>query len=291
MSTTPLPPRLRLITNLWTLWDHPTARKEWSLERKVVAIREAGFDGFATALTKEHGQLAWKHGLCTVGFVSSSTPSEFRGLIQKNIDGGALRINVQLGNHDTPVEAAVRLAVRIIADGERLGVPCDIEVHRDTCTETPEKTYALAAGYQKATGQVLPMTWDFSHIAVVKHLAPPYWERLIVKPKLIQRARQFHFRPFNGHHAQVPVTDGTGRLSREFRQWLPVLDKTLETWFAVNQDGHDFLACPEMGPVRGGYNLAQLPDSWEDAKVLRGLIQSAWKRSLAAYTQRAARPA
>lgn len=280
------PPRLRIVANLWSLWDYPSARREWSLERKIAAVKEAGFDGFAEALDREHGMLAAKYGLCAVGYISSSDPAEFRTKIQKNIDGGARRINVQLGDHDTPVNRAVRMAVRIVDLGKTLGVPCDIEVHRDTCTETPEKTYAIAAGFRKATGQYLPMTWDLSHISVVKHLAPPFWKRLLVAPRLIQHARQIHFRPFNGHHCQVPVTDGSDRLSMEFKQWFPVLDKTLETWLAVNQDGQELFACPEMGPVRGGYNLETLPNSWEDAKVLRGIIEKSWQRALAAYAAR-----
>ncbi len=286
MPPTATPPRLRLIANLWTLWDHPSAKTEWSLERKVAAVAEAGFDGFASSLDKRLGRLARKHGLCAVGFVSSSNPREFRELVRRNADGGAVRINAQIGNHDTPVEEAVRMAVRIVRLGGELGAPCDIEVHRDTCTETPEKTYAIAAGYRRATGRLMPMTWDFSHLAVVKHLAPPYWQRLITNPALIQNARQFHFRPFNGHHCQVPVTDGSGRLSPEFKQWLPVLEKTLETWLAPRQGAGELFACPEMGPVRGGYNLAQLPGSWEDAKILRGIIARAWKRALAARAAR-----
>jgi hypothetical protein len=278
------PPRLRLFANLWTLWDHPSARNEWSLEEKIVAIKEAGFDGLAWILEKEHGRLTRKHGLFTIGFVSSAKPADFRSLIQQNIDGGALRINVQLGDHDTPVNKAIQLAIRIIRECERLNVPCDIEVHRDTCTETPEKTYAIAAGYKKATGKLLSITWDFSHISVVKHLAPPFWERLIEDPKLIQRSRQFHFRPFNGHHCQIPVTDGTGALSAELKHWLPFLEKAIETWLAVNQDGNEVFACPEMGPVRSGYNLVQLPGSWEDAKVLRTIIANTWKKALNAYT-------
>lgn len=276
------PPRLRLIASLWTLWDHPSSSKEWSLERKILAIREAGFDGFTCALGKEHGRLARKHDLCAVGHISSADPAEFRSFIQRNIDGGALRINVQLGNHDTPVEKAVRMAIGIVGEGEKLGAPCDIEIHRNTCTETPEKAYAIAAGYEKCTGRLLPMTWDFSHFSVVKHLAPPYWGRLIKDHKLIQHARQFHFRPFNGHHCQVPVTDGAHRLSAEFKQWLPVLEKTIETWLAADQDGKDVFACPEMGPVRGGYNLAQLPSSWEDAKLLGRIIETTWRKTLAA---------
>jgi len=277
------PPRLRLFANLWTLWDHPGAGNEWTLEEKVVAIRDAGFDGFAWILNRRHGVLGRRHGLFTIGFISSANPAEFRTLIRHAIDGGARRINAQLGDHDTPVDKAVRMAIRIIGECGRLDIPCDIEIHRDTCTETPEKAYAIAAGYRKATGQLLPISWDFSHISVVKHLAPPYWERLLVNPRLIQHSCQFHFRPFNGHHCQVPVTDGKGALSTELRQWLPFLEKTLETWLAVNQNGRELFACPEMGPVRGGYNLAQLPGSWEDARILRGIIEKAWEKALASY--------
>ena len=286
MNPRKAPPRLRLIANLWSLWDYPSATREWSLERKIAAVSEAGFDGFSAALDKKQARLAEKHGLCALGYISSSNSSEFRRKILENRDGGALRINVQLGDHDTPVDTAVRMAVRIVEDGERLCVPCDIEVHRDTCTETPEKTYAIAAGFKRATGRLMPMTWDLSHISVVKHLAPPYWQRLLVNPKLIQHSRQIHFRPFNGHHCQVPVTDGSKGLSLEFKQWLPVLEKTLEMWLSVNQENREFFACPEMGPVRGGYNLSQLPNSWEDAKVLRVIIKRKWTKALAAYASR-----
>jgi hypothetical protein len=276
------PPILRHICNLWTLWDYPTAKKPWSFDRQLAAVKEAGFDGFTYFGSAEMGRLAQKHGLMFVGFVSSSKSSEFRKLIQENVDAGARSINVQLADHDTPVEESIKLAVKVIEEGEQLGAKCSIEVHRDTCTETPEKTYAIAAGYKKATGRLLPMTWDFSHLSVVKHLAPPYWERLLVDARLVQHAEQFHFRPFNGHHCQVPVTNGNGKLSTEFQQWLPVLEKTLALWLEGNQSGREVFVVPEMGPVRGGYNMAQLPNSWEDAKVLRPIIAKTWKKVLAA---------
>jgi hypothetical protein len=280
------PPVLRHIANLWTLWDHPDVRRPWSVDRQLAAIREAGFDGITYALDGAIGRLAEKHGLITIGYFASSGPADFRRLIQQNIDGGARRINVQLGDHDTPPEKAVEMAVRVIAEGERQGMPCDIEVHRDTCTETPEKTRAIAAGYKKATGRLLPMTWDFSHLAVVKHLMPPYADRLLTHPALVRHAAQFHFRPFNGHHCQIPVTDGRGRPSVEFRQWLPFLERTLELWLEGGQAGRELFVVPEMGPVRGGYNLAQLPNSWEDAKILRRIIDRTWRKALASSRKR-----
>ena len=276
------PPLVRHIANLWSLWDYPTAKKPWSLERQLVDIKEAGFDGFSTLATQEHARLAEKHGLVIVGYISTAKRSEFRKLIRQNVDAGAIHINVQLADHDTPVEESIKLTVQLMRESEKLGAKCALEVHRDTCTETPEKAYAIAAGYKKATGRLLPMTWDFSHISVVKHLAPPYWERLLVDAELIQNAQQFHFRPFNGHHCQVPVTDGHGRLSTELKQWLPFLEKTVALWLKGNQAGREVFVMPEMGPVRGGYNFEQLPNSWEEAKVLRPIIAKAWQKALRA---------
>jgi len=284
MKTQPAP-ILRHIANLWTLWDHPTAKKPWSLDRQLAEIKAAGFDGFSTLADKTHGKLAEKHDLLIIGYFASGKPGDFRSLIQQNLDAGAVHINVQLADHDTPVPASIKLAVQLNDLANKMGAKCAVEVHRDTCTETPEKTYAIAAGYKKSTGELLPMTWDFSHVSVVKHLAPPYWDRLLVAPKLIQRAQQFHFRPFNGHHCQIPVTDGKGKLSVELTQWLPFLEKTIEMWMAGKQSGREMFAMPEMGPVRGGYNFAQLPSSWEDAKVLREIIAKTWTKALAASTK------
>jgi hypothetical protein len=281
MKTT-LPPVLRHIANLWSLTEYPNKKQDWPLERKLTEVKGAGFDGFTALPTKEHVQLAEKLELMIVGYFSSSKVAEFERLIRQNVDAGATHINVQLGDHDTLTPEAIRLAVRLLELARKHGAHTAVEIHRDTCTETPEKTYALAAGYRKATGELLPMTWDFSHLAIIKHLAPPYWERLLVAPKLIQRAQQFHFRPFNGHHCQVPVTDGKGKHSLELTQWLPFLEKALETWLAGKQSGREIFIVPEMGPIAGGYNFAQLPNSWEDAKILRLIIAKTWKKILAA---------
>ena len=272
-------PRLRQIVNLWSLTDYPSASAPWPLERQLAAVQAAGFDGFSSHPTPDHARLAQKHGLVFVGFVSSGNPDDFHALLAANRDAGATHINVQLADHDTPTADALALALRLLADARPLGVLPAVEVHRDTCTETPEKTYALAEAYQQATGELLPLTWDHSHLAVVKHLAPPFSARLLVRPDLIQHARQFHFRPFNGHHCQVPVTDGRGNLTAELRDWLPFVEDTFRLWRAGNPETPEIFAVPEMGPVPGGYNLSTLPNSWEDAQVLRPLIAGAWERS------------
>src|SRR5215213_3622780 len=142
MLAPPEKPLLRHIVNLWTLVWHPSKKREWSLERKLHAVKEAGFDGFTTQLTPKHAALADKLGLMRVGYFSSTAPREFRSLLQQQKAAGAEHINVQLGDHDTTTGVAVGLAQRLMAAAKKAGVKAAVEVHRDTCTETPEKTYA-----------------------------------------------------------------------------------------------------------------------------------------------------
>jgi hypothetical protein len=274
-------PAFKQVANLWSLWDYPSTSEPWSLEQQLDAVKDAGFDGFTAQLGPAHAREAQKREMFVVGYFSSGDEDGFTELLKSQKDAGARHVNVQLADHDTDPGDALRLTLRLMEEADRIGgLEPSIEVHRDTCTETPEKTYALADGYFKGTGELLPMTWDFSHLAVVKHLAAEtYVERLLVRPELIQRSQQFHFRPFNGHHCQVPVTRGDGSLTQEINDWLPFVGATMRTWLEGNA-GPDrvLIAVPEMGPVRGGYNLAHLPNSWEEAIRLRPLLETLWHK-------------
>lgn len=137
-------------------------------------------------------------------------------------------------------------------------------------------------------GGLLSMIWVFSHLAAVKHLAPAsYIERLIVRHDLIQRAQQFHLRPFNGHHCQVPVVVMHGDSTPEIKDWLPFARVLLKGWLEGNQGAdREIFACPEIGPVPGGYNLSSGPSSWKQAKMLRSEIERIWHALMAELSLR-----
>ncbi len=258
-------PILRQFANLWTFMQHPSAEAEWSLDQKLQAMKEAGFDGMTWGPVPGLKDGLQKHGLSFVGGMASTDASEFPRLLAELKATGARHVSIQMGSDETLPAEAVGQALVYITEARRLGVESAIETHRGTCTETPEKTCAIADAYQRVTGELLPLTWDFSHFAVVKHLTPDrFVEKLIRRPDLIQHAQQFHLRPFNGHHCQVPVTDGRGNLTQEFLDWLPFAEAILRCWLEGNRtSGREILVCPEMGPVEGGYNLSSLPNSWE----------------------------
>jgi len=268
-------PVLRHIANLWTLLDSP-----WSLDEKLRAFKEAGFDGVCWAGSPELCAGCRKHGLIFVGGMASGNAADFPHLLQEQKDCGAVHVNVQLAADDALTPEALELALTLNREGKRIGVIPGIETHRGTCTETPEKHYALCDAYHKATGELLPLSIDFSHFAVVKHLAPEnFAKRLLVRPDLIQHAQQFHFRPFNGHHVQIPITDGKGNRTREFEEWLPFAEALMRCWLDGNRNkNREIFVCPELGPVTGGYCLSTFHNSWEDKKLLRQEIDALWRK-------------
>lgn len=273
-------PQLRHIANLWTLMGHPSAAEEWSIDAKLDAIQAAGFDGVCWAPSSELDEGCRRRGLIFVGGMASGNASTFPGLLRELQRWGAHHVNVQLAGDEVLTPEALDLAVALDAAAAPLGLIPAIESHRGTCTETPEKLYALADAYQEKTGRLLRISWDLSHFAVVKHLVPSnFITGLLLRPDLIQNAQQFHFRPFNGHHVQVPITDGHGALTREFRDWLPFAQALLECWLAGNTStDREIFICPELGPVEGGYALSTFPNSWEDARILRLEIEELWSR-------------
>ncbi len=127
------------IVNLWTLTGHPSYRREWPLEKKIAAVAAAGFDGITCRLTPEHRRLAGKHGLThLLGYISSSDPAEFARCIREQKEAGAVHINVQMDDHDTPPALAVKHWLAMERLAEKIGgVVMSLEVHRDICTEKP----------------------------------------------------------------------------------------------------------------------------------------------------------
>jgi hypothetical protein len=278
-------PRIAHIAALWSLTDYPSASKPLGLDAQLRAISRAGFDGAAGLLTPEHRRLADKHGLeHLLGYISSDNPAEFEAKVRAQKAGGAVHINVQMDNHDTPPALAVKHWIAMERAAEKVGgVVVSLEVHRDTCTETPEKTYEIADRYEAATGRPILLNFDFSHLSVVKHLAPgAYAERLIERPDLLKLSHQCHFRPFNGHHCQVPVTH-RGKLTPEVRSYLDFAREVMRVWKSAPANRNKTLfACPEMGPTApkgGGYNITGLARAWPEAVVLRGELAKAWKRA------------
>ena len=277
-SSTKPAPVLRQFANFWTLQGQPSKAKEWSTEEKFQQAKKAGFDTMGGGASPEMPALCEKYGMDYVCYINGN--AKYRESLQAAKATKPARVNVQLLDHDTAPADALKLWLKLEAEAAKLGLHVDLEVHRDTCTETPEKTYEIADRYKKATGRKIRLCFDYSHIAVVKHLYPPFAERLLERPDLVQLSRQVHFRPFNGHHCQVPATDGKGKETPEFKDYLGFVDAFFACWFKGAKGGEVLYACPEFGPFGSGYGLSVFADVWKDAILLRERTEAIWKAHL-----------
>ena len=158
----------------------------------------------------------------------------------------------------------------------------DLETHRGTCTETPEKTWRIAEVYQQETSTPIRLTFDFSHFAIVKHTTPPYAEHLLnspllERPDLLRHSRQIHLRPFNAHHCEIPVTDGQGQIGDLATPWFEFVEEILRTWAEnAGGEGGPLWVCPELGAMTSGYWLPSFPDPWQDALVVKREVSRIW---------------
>jgi len=270
--------KLRLVANLWTLVGHPRPGREWTTERKLRAIAEAGFDDVTGDLDAEIVGRAHALGLGCVGWFWATDRASIAAGVERHRGLGVRHVTVFLGRHDTPAAEVLALARELARAGGRAGLHLAPETHRDTATETPEKLAALLAGFRKATGEELPLTWDFSHHALVKHLAPGDWAvRLLTEPENFAQAELLHLRPFNGHHAQVPVRV-RGRRTPEYREFLAFATEVLRRWRTAPANADGVLrVCPEVGPVAAGYGLSHEDAPWAQAVTLAGDLRAAWR--------------
>jgi hypothetical protein len=271
-------PILKQFANLWTMIHQPSQATEWSLEEKFRRAKKAGFDAMGGHAEPEVVPLCEKYGMDYICYLDGNANFPERLKAAQKVKPA--RINVQLCDHDTPPEKAVKIWIRMAALAEKMGLEVDLEVHRDTATETPEKVYEIAALYRKATGRKIRFCFDYSHFAVVKHLTPPFAERLLLRPDLIQLSRQVHFRPFNGHHCQIAATDGKGNETPEFADYLVFMKAFIDCWLKGARGGEILYACPEFGPVSSGYGLSSFPNVWRDAILLRAKTEALWKAGL-----------
>ncbi len=272
-------PRLKTYANLWTLWDHPVAGEgEWDLGRKVGEIAATGFDGVMGDLGTGVGNAAKEHGLAYIAFSRLDGRHDFCQILLTARDEEAVVLQVHLGWHDTGADDALRWALALNEASRRLDLEAVIETHRDTCTETPEKTADLRRRFRAASGGMeLPLLLDFSHPAVVKHLMPPWAPLLLDEPEVARRARWHHLRPFNGHHAQVPVLRSDHRtFTEEAEEWL----RFVRELFAVMRSSPlpEVWFCPEIGPLRSGYGMSCFAPAWDEAVALRARLLAEWEK-------------
>ena len=110
MNSTDGAPKIYHIASLWTLSGYGDSNGEWTIEKKLDIIKEAGFDGFAGRVSQVTRELVNKHNLLFAAIVDIGEESDVESELQAIKEVGVACVNVQMLDHDTPTEVAVPLA-------------------------------------------------------------------------------------------------------------------------------------------------------------------------------------
>lgn len=277
-------PTLKIHASFWSLLDEADPNTESGLRTHLEKIRAAGFDSYVGSPDfPDIKKLLQEYELPYGGAFDAGSIDEFASKIAAHMEIGDGPINCQLADDDTPVEEAIELTVALMAEAKKQGAPVHLEVHRDTCTETPEKTSAIIAGYQAATGAFPLLNYDFSHPAVVKHIqAKDTIPRLLTEETIprFQESHLWHIRPFSAQHCQIPITDGRGNFSPEYEACRPFVREALKTWLKGPRPNNELWVVPEIGTT-AEYKLSCFPNIWEDTVALGKDVQKIWAEEIA----------
>ncbi|MEZ5412736.1 MAG: hypothetical protein R3F03_00345 [Opitutaceae bacterium] len=265
-------PTLRIFATAWSLREYPTKATEWTWAQKFDTIRAAGFDGI---MSPPRAELADRGDLDYWAMGSLGAEHDPAAYFAQVAELGAKHATIQPCDVDTPVDEAVTVAVNVAAAAQATGVAVSFESHRDTFTETPEKMWALCDGYAACTGEPLPVCFDHSHFAVVRHFAAPYWPKLNERPEIMARCARFHLRPFTGHHCQIPATLDGQSPTPEYDLWGDYVSE-LFAWLKTNSTQREICVCPELGNAAPAYGLSCFPDVWRDAQYIGADLRRRW---------------
>lgn len=270
---------LQLYATLWSLRDYPTRAREWPWARKFAAIRAAGFDGVFSPPIPELSRIA---DLPFIAATSVRERAQVDGVFAAAARHRAVALNVQLATPAATTAEAVRLARALRRAARKHGVPFVVETHRGTCTETPERSLALARAYRRATGEPLPWCLDHSHFAVVRHVAPDaLWAALREPHALLDAAQLFHLRPFNGHHVQLPALDHNSCRTPEYLRWLDYARELLE-FERARKSSAPLRIVVEIGHESPSYRLSGFGDTWRDVQVVATDLRRLWAEGASA---------
>jgi hypothetical protein len=273
-------PSLVLTGNLWSLSGYPQPQAEWAEEDKIRFFANAGFQ--AVTMAGRPGLGKWLHehfGLRLCGFFQADSIEEMEPAYLREVLAGAETINCFLGAPTTPAPLATAMLIELDRLERAHAVPVHVETHRATMLEVPEFAFAAYQACAHLSGRWPRLCHDDSHVSIVKHLSLPQLSAFFAaerNPQLLRRSHQMHLRPFNGHHAQVPVLDHKGIETPEFLAWLEYVRPLISTWSQLHKDCADLWVVPELGPLVDGYQLSTAADVLDElshcAARIRGLF-------------------
>jgi hypothetical protein len=272
--------RLLVFQSLWGM-QCLRGRAETSLEAKLDAIADAGFDGVTEhfherAAVERLVPLLRERGLDVEGQVFPTSVEELAPALELAREFGVHHLTVQADVRPRAYADSLRLLEGWMRLADEAGVPVYFETHRGRLTNDLLQMLDLLRDLP-----ALRLTADLSHYVVAREFPFPVPAEMQAQVgELLRRAWAIHGRVASPGQVQVEIS---------FAQHRPLLEQFVAWWQALMRDWRgragpdDSLAFTcELGPrpyAISGPDGEDLSDRWQEALQLKDIARQAWARA------------
>ncbi|MBM3622897.1 MAG: sugar phosphate isomerase/epimerase [Alphaproteobacteria bacterium] len=275
-----MPQRLRVLQSLWAMERRRADAPEWPLRTQLEMIRDAGFDGagvrfidpaFATEVT----DFLRAHGLIWQAQCYPTSVDDLKPVLELVARLGADHVNLQPNVRPRRLEDCIPLLEGWRRLSERSGIAVHVETHRDRMTTDLHFMLQLLDCFPD-----LRLTADISHYLVGREFAWPVdEENHDMMRRVLRNAWGIHGRIASREQVQIslgfPQHQGWVEL---FMGWW---EYAIRSWRQrAGPDATLTFLC-ELGPppyAITGPDGAELSDRWQDALILKSMIEGLWRR-------------
>jgi hypothetical protein len=272
--------RLLVLQSLWAMERRRPDGQEWSLDRKLGMIRDAGFDGagvrfFDDAYAREVTGFLRANGLAWQAQCYPRTVEDLVPILERVRTLGADHVNLQPDVRPYRLEECypyIEGWQRLAADA---GIPVHVETHRDRMTTDLMKTLHLVDRFPD-----LRLTADLSHYLVGREFAWPISdENHALIHRILDQAWGIHGRVASREQVQVQIS------FPHHKDWLDLFmgwwDYAIRSWRRRAPPDATLTFLCELGPreyAMTGADGYELSDRWAEALMLKDMVQALWAR-------------
>jgi hypothetical protein len=272
--------KLLVYQSLWAMERRRPDGLEWSLDEKLMMIRDAGFDGagvrfFDRDYVKEVTGFLRAHGMSWQAQCYPQTIDELKPIIEHVQEFGADHINLQPDVRPYRLEDCIPYIEgwRRLADDA--GIAMHIETHRNRMTTDLFFTLHLLDCFPD-----LRLTGDLSHYLLGREFAWPISEDdHALMRRVIDQCWGFHGRVASREQIQIQISFPT------HKDWVDLFMGWWEYGFRswrrrAAQDATLTFLC-ELGPPEYAMTDSQgyeLSDRWVEAGMMKDMIRDLWRR-------------
>ncbi|MGG1663128.1 sugar phosphate isomerase/epimerase family protein [Brevibacillus sp. NRS-1366] len=276
-------PCMEIHQSWWAMRGIGDERGEWSIEKKVEKIAEAGFRGIMGRLPALEEAELWRKLLDRYGLrfgieAFPEDPEDFSEFLRQSKEFGVSYVNAQVKDAFVVGERAIDRLQGIITAGSKAALPVFVETHRGRITQDLLRTVEYV--------QALPdlrLTIDLSHYVLAGEMLHADERAEACFQLLLQRTSCIHGRISNGEQIQVDIgPNGEHPIAGRYLAWWK---QGMMNWRSEARPGEILPFVCELGPIpyaiaQEGYSEAkqqEISNRWEQSLLLKRLAEEVWE--------------